>query len=529
MFKLFSRQKPTDKASNEPQKNTLNVNRLTQDFQYAEIERKILSLLSMPNSAELVSLPIRQLASYIGQQPLTSNAEFAHPGGMLEFCMKSAFFCVQATDGIIFCAAETMAQRRKLEPVWRYAAFLAGLYQGACWLLDGRVVRAVGLHDWNIYKGPLAEWEMEHGTAVASWPHSVMTSFVHTRKLSPIVFSQLVSKNSLNYLIEADVQILFALNNALYGSSEQTVLSNLLNKIITKLIEHDKSLSHNFSTSRQDIYLEPKIIDNIRFLIERNRWSVDLGLGILKKDKSLFVNVECIDELIECALINGFVDIPRSKITIVDTLLKCGFFSTSTGEHSPYEMVEFNGVLIKSIKVRDPASLLPLDSSFSAPDPISMPSVSHKGGAALAPEAQIDLFNANTQNEELEEVNNPDEPFVEIPFADLVKKLDQIGLLVLESIVDDLRQSNEDTKKHFIHTGDDIQITLDLLGQYGIDAKRVAQSLEVGGFFKTEAGKATKKKVKIDGKSLDAYTLTKPVMLSILGTLSTVEPTNGPE
>jgi hypothetical protein len=101
---------------------------------------------------------VERYAQYVHLLPATPDGPFGHAGGLFRLGLDIGFYALQATDGAIFSARQTIRVRAALEPRWRYATFLAGLcselHRSLCHLTVSNEHGAA----WPAYRQPLALW-----------------------------------------------------------------------------------------------------------------------------------------------------------------------------------------------------------------------------------------------------------------------------------------------------------------------------------------------------------------------------------
>lgn len=71
--------------------------------------------------------PARRYAAFVNTLPATPDNHFSEPGGLLRLGLEIAFQALQETDAQLFAGRATISERRRLEPRWRLATFIAGM------------------------------------------------------------------------------------------------------------------------------------------------------------------------------------------------------------------------------------------------------------------------------------------------------------------------------------------------------------------------------------------------------------------
>lgn len=102
---------------------------------------------------------VQRYAWYVQHLPATRSAHFTDPGGLLRLGLEIGFFALQGTDSHIFAGRSSIATRRELEPRWRLAAFLSGLFAELHRALGSLSVLSLDQRQrWQPYLGPLGDW-----------------------------------------------------------------------------------------------------------------------------------------------------------------------------------------------------------------------------------------------------------------------------------------------------------------------------------------------------------------------------------
>ena len=111
--------------------------------------------------------PVAALAAWHLTLPAAPD-HHAEAGGALRQAVETGWAALRLAEAAVFAAAETSERRRRLEPQYRLAAWLAALASN----LHGpssRIEVAAGEERWDCALGPLAPWLAARGTCEASW------------------------------------------------------------------------------------------------------------------------------------------------------------------------------------------------------------------------------------------------------------------------------------------------------------------------------------------------------------------------
>ena len=107
---------------------------------------------------------VRRYAACVHLLPATADNYFSKPGGLLRLGLETAFFSLQGTDAHIFSGRMSISARRRLEPRWRHATFIAGLCCELHRLMSHIIVTDAAGEAWPAFLRPLADWLATRGS-----------------------------------------------------------------------------------------------------------------------------------------------------------------------------------------------------------------------------------------------------------------------------------------------------------------------------------------------------------------------------
>jgi hypothetical protein len=174
---------------------------------------------------------VERYAQYVHLLPATADGPFGHAGGLFRMGLDIAFYALQASDGAIFSARQTMSARAALEPRWRYATFLAGLCSELHRSLSHLTVSNDHGAAWPAYRQPLALWLRD--TASRRYRVHWTAHPPAGRVLGIVAMVHVVAPSTLQYLAQGNAVVVPHLVAALSGSAlpgESTTLDRLVRR-----------------------------------------------------------------------------------------------------------------------------------------------------------------------------------------------------------------------------------------------------------------------------------------------------------
>lgn len=328
----------------------------------SELVRRI-KLLAGTNDAEFEARylsVIRQLANYIQLLPASETDTHNGPGGLFRLCVELAFYSAQAAEGVVFAGRASTEERRREEPRWRYAAFLAGMN---CEL--HRCVTAMTVVDmqgrvWPAFNLSLTEWLAESGSDryFIRWTKGQVSTAT-----AGLLVNKIASSANLQYLQDGSARIVPAMMDTIAGvrTHDKTALTQVVDQVRDKVVHRDKSVQPaNYGKLSVGSHLEPHLIDAMRQIVSSGKWVVNERKSRLWYAKSgLFLvwrmAAKEIMESLASARVSG---IPQDAQTLLEVLLAAKVF-VQDKDGSPYWMIIPPGekAEIVAVKFTDPMTL----------------------------------------------------------------------------------------------------------------------------------------------------------------------------
>lgn len=286
---------------------------------------------------------IDRLAQNILLLPASETETHPGPGGLFRLSLEMAFYTAQAAEGVIFTGRATAEDRRREEPRWRYAAFLAGLCCELHRSVAGMSVVDTNGTVWPAFSVPLAQWlgDQEANRFFVRWTPNPGAAGQATASL---MVSRIVPTTSLQYLQEGSLRIVPAMMDVIAGVQhgyEKHILAQLIETTREKVIARDKGVQPStYGKLTVGAHLEPHLLDAMRQLVSSGEWKVNEKRARLwYSNEGLFlVWRTAAKEILKVLENNNVRGVPQDAQTLLDILTKAGVF-VADGDGSPFWMI----------------------------------------------------------------------------------------------------------------------------------------------------------------------------------------------
>lgn len=317
---------------------------------------------------------IRRYAAYVHLLPATADNYFSAPGGLLRLGLEAGFFSLQGTDAHIFSGRSTITTRRLLEPRWRHATFIAGLFCEVHRVLSHLIVTDSNGDVWSCYLQPLADWLTSRGVTryFLSWrPHAM-----ETRGLGIFALPHVISPEVLRYLSEDNTLIVPHLMASIGGMPlyrDHNVLDDLVRRSLALVI--DRNLTANtdrYGSPQFGSHLERYLVDALQRLArshsawvcnyDKSRvWFGQDGLFLLWPNAA-----EDVRKLLEADQLPG---IPKTAETMLALLLAAEVFQGQDAAHPTWTIYPPSAkTVLEAVKLTSAAILF----AGMAPSPTAL-------------------------------------------------------------------------------------------------------------------------------------------------------------
>lgn len=327
---------------------------------------------------------IHNLAEYIHLLPASRQETHTGAGGLFRLSLEMGFYCLQASEGVIFTPTEGVERRHKLEPRWRYAAFLAGICSELHRPLASLIVSGPDGVQWPKYLLPLHRWCSEGGfdRYHISWQPEPRFETASAKGEVSAMISRIVPDRCLQYLeagSPAIAPIVFSVATGVARDNENSV-AELVARIRRRVLERDKAVRPDYyGTMVVGNHLEPHLLEAMRTLIREGKWKINQEGGRVwfGTDGLFVIWKKAAEELSREIAQKGIQGVPTEANTLAEALLNAKVFSAKV-DRDPYWKVTLpNGKEYVATKFVNPLSLLGDVEVSPLPTPLA-------GGAAAA-------------------------------------------------------------------------------------------------------------------------------------------------
>jgi conjugal transfer pilus assembly protein TraI len=325
----------------------------TQDELIAKL-RQVLGF-NQRDFQRLIQPCIDHLASYVHLLPASEHHHHRGAGGLLRHSLEVAFWAAQAAEGIIFVASGTPVEKKELEPRWRVAAALGGLFHDIGKpVSDLSITDEDGRYQWNPFLETLSQWTTNN---------SIERYFIRWRdgrckrheQFSILVLNRVMTPELLAWLTQPGPEILQAMLEAIGNTDPEHVLSKLVIEADQTSVQRDlKAQRISVDDNALGVPVERYLLDAMRRLLASSQWLVnqrDARVWVRKSNQSTnlyLVWKSAAKDIIELLAKDKIPGIPRDPDTLADILIERGL-ATKSASNERYDSLAPE-VLIKDDK-----------------------------------------------------------------------------------------------------------------------------------------------------------------------------------
>ncbi|CAB3767517.1 MobH family relaxase [Paraburkholderia humisilvae] len=342
---------------------------------------------------------IKNLAEYVHLLPASRQETHTGAGGLFRLSLEMGFYCLQASEGVIFTPTEGVERRHKLEPRWRYAAFLAGICSELHRPLASLIVSGPDGVQWPKYLLPLHRWCSEAGfdRYHISWQPEPRFQTASAKGEVSAMISRIVPDRCLQYLeagSPAIAPIVFSVATGAARDNENSV-AELVARIRKRVLDRDKAIRPDYyGTMVVGNHLEPHLLEAMRTLIRSGKWKINQEGGRVwfGADGLFVIWKKAAEELSQEIAQKGIQGVPTEANTLAEALLNAKVFSARVDRDPYWKVLLPNGKEYVATKLVNPLSLLgdievsPLPSLLAGGSAPSA-AVPHDASAAPVPAA----------------------------------------------------------------------------------------------------------------------------------------------
>jgi conjugal transfer pilus assembly protein TraI len=271
---------------------------------------------------------VDRYAAFVHLLPASEAHHHRGAGGLLHHGLEVAFWAGQASAGKVFAMDREPAVRRVHEPLWRLAAALAGLcHDLGKPISDLSVTNRDGTLTWSPMQETIADWAARHGidSYYLHWRDRR-----HNRHESTGLFAveQILGRNLIARLLEADPEILNALIDAVAGANERATLTQLVSNADRASVERDlKTNRIDPQATSLGVPIERYLLDAMARLVRAGTWGINTpGARLWMLGDSLYVVwPQGGDDVVERLAADRVPGIPRHPDTLADLLIERGY------------------------------------------------------------------------------------------------------------------------------------------------------------------------------------------------------------
>jgi conjugal transfer pilus assembly protein TraI len=274
--------------------------------------------------------PIRNLARYVHLLPASAHDHHAGPGGLFRLCLEISFYAAQAADGRIFTPTTDVETRHALEPRYKYATFLAGLFCEIYRPLALAVVTTEAGEAWPKFMLPLDDWLAQQGLQryYVNWQAAARAAVSGAEGAA--VIGSILPREESTWLDHGSTSILRNVYAVALGQAREddSILANVVLGIRSQVLKQDELTRRDrYGHLRCGHQLELHWIDAMRERIAKQQWKVHNGMDgpVWYGTDGLYLAwPECAATITQDLDARQLKGLPRNAVTIAETLGQAG-------------------------------------------------------------------------------------------------------------------------------------------------------------------------------------------------------------
>lgn len=306
---------------------------------------------------------IQRYAEFVHLLPATPNNYFNSPGGLLRMGLEVALFSLQGTDGHIFSGRSTITMRRRLEPRWRHATFIAGL----CSELHRTLNRVIVTNDrgdvWPPYLMSLSKWLARNDVDrfFVKW----LPNAPESRALGVFALPHVIPADVMQHLASGNNVVVPHMLASLSGMPlypDRNILDDLVRRSVALVIDRNlRARADRYGKPQLGSHLERYLVDALRRLVRTNpAWkpNVDKSRVWLGADGLFLVWPSAAVEMRALLEADQAPGIPGASETTLEILLAAGVVEPQSTSKATWQIVPpGSSAAIEAVKVSSTAVL----------------------------------------------------------------------------------------------------------------------------------------------------------------------------
>lgn len=312
---------------------------------------------------------IRSYAAFVHLLPASESHHHRGTGGLFRHGLEAGLYGAMHADRMLFVMDEAPARRRVLEPIWRFAAFIAALnHDIGKPVSDVAVLDQTGELSWNPFAGSLHKWAEQHGI---EYYHIRFRPGRHQdhEMVGMLALEQVVAADLKQYLAEAGPKLLRWMISAIanpQGAESINPFRDLVMRADRDSVERDLRVNGALQSNMPSVGIaaERFVIDAMRRLVRNKNWSVNQkGARVWQIDGNLYISWNAARDIVRVITEDKTPGVPRDPDSIADMLIERGLAVARESFHGPrrYWMVVpdvLGGVVLKTVRLSTPDLLL---------------------------------------------------------------------------------------------------------------------------------------------------------------------------
>lgn len=231
---------------------------------------------NLEKAQRMVIDPIKHYAALVHLLPASADTFYKSTGGLFRFGLECGLNAIRTANRRVL-SRSSPEERKRMEELWTYAAFLGGVYSEAVTSISMVSVYSDGGHSWH----PGAESLMAWLNRLNVKSYQITWSNAPDRNMAKTIAGKTIAEAQAQHLASGEKEILSTLMSALFDINDlNNPIARIINGIRTRMIMKDLAGdSHRYGKPVAGMHLAPWLIDSMRHLLASQHWRVNEGMG----------------------------------------------------------------------------------------------------------------------------------------------------------------------------------------------------------------------------------------------------------
>lgn len=313
---------------------------------------------------------IEAYASFVHLLPASESHHHRGTGGLFRHGLEAGLYGAMNASRLMFVLDEVPSKRRVLEPIWRFAAFLAALsHDIGKPISDVEVTNTSGDLTWKPLTCTLHQWATKNNIShyhIRFCPGR----YNYHEKLGVLAIGEIIDSELIDIITDGGPKLLVLLLDAIANREHDAdsvnpfydLVKNADQDSVNRDLKTNRALQSNMPSV--GIAAERFVIDAMRRLLRDKTWKVNCrGAQVWVIDDNMFISWTAARHIVQIINKDNVPGVPRDPHTIAEMLVERDLAvarETFQGRRLFWRIApdELGGTILNTVKMSSPTLLL---------------------------------------------------------------------------------------------------------------------------------------------------------------------------